>query len=312
MAGDNYRFTPDWVGYIGKTLIMLGMVLVFGSIGLVISRYACEWIFGINLTGIDYTQITPADTKIILALKVIQTIGGGIGMFLVPAFVFPKVIQYRVSDLIIWNIKPSAWQLLAALLMVVFSMPLASWFMDWNQGMRFPDDWMDIEKAIRSMEEQASKVTKVFVAANDLPTLFLNLFVVALVPAVCEEFFFRGVLLQYTRFVFNFEWPAIIVSALVFSGFHGQFYGFLPRFVMGILLGLLYMRTSNIWAPVLAHFLNNAFAVLMSYFSKELSGMRLFDENYHFDWYWVVLSFVMTALLMFALRKYQIRTLYKN
>lgn len=312
MAGDNYSNTPDWAGYIGKTLILIGMVLVFGGMGMLVARYACGWIFGISLNGIDYANITPADKGVINSLKVIQTFGGGIGGFLVPALLFPKIINYRVGDLILYKSWPAPWQLLAALLVIMFSTPLASGLMQWNQEMRFPDEFVDLEYAIRQMEENASKVTKVFVAATDIPTLLLNLFVVALVPAVCEEFFFRGILLQYTRFVFNYEWAAVIVSALVFSGFHGQFYGFLPRFAMGVLLGLLYLRTANIWAPIVAHFINNAIAVLMSYYIKDLQGIRLFDENYQFEWYWVLLSLIMTSLLMFALRKYQVQSLYKK
>ncbi len=303
---------PPWVLYIGRIFILIGMVLVFMSLGAFISHFLCMQFFGINITQINLGTLSAEDGNTIAALKLTQTMSGGIGMFLIPALLFPKVIHFKVNQLIVYQITPQFWQILAAILLVFISVPAISFLYNLNQHLSFPAAWSAFEAQIRQMEDQAGAITKIFVAANNYPTLFLNLFVVAMVPAICEEFFFRGIILNYTRFTFKNEWLAIVISALVFSGFHGQFYGFLPRFAMGIVLGYLYLRTGNIYVPIIAHFVNNAMAVLMAYYAKDLSVFRFFDDAYQFDWYWVILSVILTVALLIGVGRYFKYLIYKK
>ncbi|MCF8255437.1 MAG: CPBP family intramembrane metalloprotease [Bacteroidia bacterium] len=290
MEGSSYRIGPDWPSYIGKILILVGMVLVFGAIGAMVSTQLCRLLFHVDFTQIDLNAIKKEDVQVIAALKLFQTLSGGVGMFLVPALIFPKVIKYPINSMITYNMVPKFWMLLLAFTLIIVSVPLISWLYQINQNLSFPAAWSELEQQIRAMENQATQLTKVFIAADNISMLLLNIFVVALVPAVCEEFFFRGILLQYTRFVFSNEWVAIIVSAIVFSGFHGQFYGFLPRLILGVFLGYLYLRGGGIWVVVFAHFVNNAMAVLTSYYEKDLTAFQFFNEEYQFPWYWAIIS----------------------
>lgn len=299
------------MGYFGKILILTGMVLVFGSIGVLLSNAIVQFIFQVDLSSVNISEIKKEDVAIISSLKLYQTLAGGIGMFLVPALLFPAAIKYPKNTLIMYQNRVYPKLVFLGVLAIIISVPAISWMYELNKSMRFPEILADFEAKIRLMEDQAEAITKIFVAADNLPMLLVNLFVVALVPAICEEFFFRGILLQYTRFVFDNSWIAILVSALVFSGFHGQFYGFLPRFALGVLLGYLFLNSGSIYIPIIAHFANNALAVLLIYFEKELAIFPVFASDYHFAWYWGILSTLACAAIAYYTRLSFIQAIYK-
>jgi len=96
-------------------------------------------------------------------------------------------------------------------------------------------------------------------------SFLLNMLMVAVIPAVGEELLFRGVIQKLLQKLVNNAHLAIIITAILFSAMHFQFYGFLPRWIMGIILGYLFYWSGNIWYPIIAHFLNNGFQVLMVY-----------------------------------------------
>jgi membrane protease YdiL (CAAX protease family) len=294
MEGSYEGFAPKGLGYFGKMLILLGMILFFGGIGAVLSSYLCQVIYGINLHELSMGDIKSEDAAAIASLKWIQTIGGGLGMFLIPALLFPKMLKWEANRLFQYKTPVSGTSLLIGTLIVFVAVPGVSGLYQLNQGLSFPESLKDLEISIRAMEEQAAALTKIFVAADNFAMLLLNIFVVALVPAVAEELLFRGVLFQYTKLVFGNLWVAMILSALIFSGFHGQFYGFLPRFALGLVLAYLFYASGSIWVPILAHFVNNAMAVVMTYYEKDLAIFKIFDESYNFEWYWSVLSILAT------------------
>jgi len=89
--------------------------------------------------------------------------------------------------------------------------------------------------------------------------------VLAILPALGEELVFRGFLLRYfSNFIRNIH-VNIFLVALLFSAMHMQFYGFLPRFALGLMLGYLFVWSGTLWLPVLVHFLNNSIPVVVYY-----------------------------------------------
>jgi len=102
--------------------------------------------------------------------------------------------------------------------------------------------------------------------------LLINLLVIAIIPAVGEELLFRGVIQKQFTALTHSKGAAVVLTAILFSALHMQFFGFLPRFALGVLLGYLYVWSGSIWLPVLAHFFNNATAVLLVWVA-EREGM---------------------------------------
>jgi membrane protease YdiL (CAAX protease family) len=122
-----------------------------------------------------------------------------------------------------------------------------------------------IEKWMRAQEDEAAKTMKVLLSRHTISDLLLNLVFVAGLAAVGEELLFRGILQRILIRWFRSPWAGIIVTAILFSAMHVQFYGFLPRLVLGILLGALYWYSGSLWTAIIAHFAYDALLIVLVY-----------------------------------------------
>ena len=118
---------------------------------------------------------------------------------------------------------------------------------------------------MKNAEEEAKLLTEAFLKMENMGDLFINLFIVGFLAAFAEELMFRGVIQRLLSDWIKNKHLAIWIAALIFSAFHFQFYGFIPRMVLGALLGYLFMWSGSLWLPILAHFINNATAVIVQY-----------------------------------------------
>ena len=164
------------------------------------------------------------------------------------------------------NRRLSFKQALISFFFAVAALPLIAMLAEWNKGMEFPSFLASVEEMMRTMEESAKALTERFLNTSSVGMMFVNLFVMALLPAVCEEMLFRGWLQRVLVARVNYH-VAIWVVAFVFSAIHFQFYGFVPRMLIGAALGYLYCYTGSLWAPIIAHFTNNAMAVITAFLS---------------------------------------------
>ena len=124
---------------------------------------------------------------------------------------------------------------------------------------------------MKASEEATAKQIGFMLKRNTVQDLFLNLVLIAVFAGVGEELFFRGVLQRLFIKIFKNPWAGILVTAFIFSAIHLQFYGFIPRFILGILLGLLYWYSGSLWPSIIAHFVYDAFAVVMIWFNPALA-----------------------------------------
>jgi len=130
-----------------------------------------------------------------------------------------------------------------------------------NQQMVFPDALSGFETKMKEWEEAANKATELLLDTKIIPEIIFNFLVVCVITAVCEEFMFRGLLQNLLGRMIRNPHLLIWTIAVIFSAFHLQFYGFIPRMLLGAWLGYLMFYTKTIWIPALAHFVNNFFAV---------------------------------------------------
>lgn len=143
-----------------------------------------------------------------------------------------------------------------------------------NKQMELPSFMEPIENWMRLQEETAEQLTLKLLAGRGIITLFFNLIVIAVAAGITEEFLFRGALQRIIgKWTYNHH---IIIwsAAIIFSTFHMQFFGFLPRMLLGAYFGYLLYWTRNIWIPVFAHFVNNAIAVI------SMSDAKLKDNEF--------------------------------
>jgi membrane protease YdiL (CAAX protease family) len=143
---------------------------------------------------------------------------------------------------------------------MLISLPMMEQSIALNEALIPAGGW--IETNLKPFQELADKLTIIMLTSGENPSLLFNIILFALVPAICEEFAFRGVIQSQIVKMFGNVHLGIWVSAIVFSAIHMQFYGFIPRMLLGAVFGYLVIYSGSIWAAVLAHFVNNSLAVL--------------------------------------------------
>jgi len=230
-------------------------------------------------------------------------IGQGINsifMFIVPPIVYYYFMrkEQRMQELGFRSLTPPGWLILIGVALMFVSLPVTNQLTTWNEGMSFGKSLTRFEEWIKSLEETAKAATEKMLNVDTVGGLLLNMVVVALIPAIGEEMTFRGVLQQSLTRKMN-PHVAILLSAAIFSFIHFQFYGFLPRMFLGVLLGYMFYITGSLWTSILMHFLNNGTAVLLYYLNNK--GIINIDVE-HFgamESVWlIVLSAVLTSGLI--------------
>jgi membrane protease YdiL (CAAX protease family) len=196
------------------------------------------------------------------------------------------------------------------MLMALPAINLVGYF---NQQMSLPAFLEPLEQWMKTAEANAAHLTEQFLSVTTFDGLIINILLMALLPAVAEELTFRGVLQRLiqtqTNEAINREGKrvhlAIWCTAILFSAIHMQFYGFLPRMLMGALFGYALVWTGSLWIPILMHFTNNAMAVIL-YFLAIRSGwdMDKVDTIGTNDTLWLgVVSLVLTIIGIYAFRR---------
>lgn len=246
----------------------------------------------------DYTNPT-----IIIGLKIAQLVSA-IGAFIVPTLIFTLLASKNKWSYLKLNSKPLLSSLILVFLLIITMSPFINWIVELNSKMILPEFMNDIEQWMKLMEEKAADLTKAFLKMNGIVDLVTNLFIIAFIAALGEELIFRGLLQKLLLDIFKNKHTAIWLSAIIFSAFHMQFYGFIPRMLLGAVLGYLFAWSGSLWLNIFAHFLNNGMAVLFSYLeqrnilSKEVETIGVSGTN---GFIWVVFSVVLTTLILFGI-----------
>lgn len=172
--------------------------------------------------------------------------------------------------------RKSGWDIMVlAIVIMLCALPGINLLAALNNALVLPDSMRFIEEYLRQMEEEAALLTERFLQADDVWGLFINIGLMALLPALAEEISFRGVLQQLLG---GRTHVAIWLTAFLFSAIHMQFYGFVPRMLMGALFGYMFVWTGSLWVPIVMHFVNNGIAVLC-YYILSRDGVEV-DMNY--------------------------------
>lgn len=187
--------------------------------------------------------------------------------FFIPSLIFLLWIHQRKAvSFLSLNRFPNVNVFLAGSLLIVAAFPLAQFLLTLNQQIPLPGSAIDLEK-------QAEGLTKALVVMDYPSEFLLSLVTIAVVPAICEELFFRGILQNYLTKASGEK--GIWLTAFVFSAIHMQWEGFLPRFFLGLVLGYLFYWSKSLWLPIIAHFITNGMQVVAVYFYKKTTDVNL-------------------------------------
>jgi len=243
-------------------LLFTALVILISGIAVMVLSIALGWlIYGVNLTEMQNLIQDTSNPKNLSILKFFQTLQS-IGVFIIPPFIVAWFLSDHVSVFLRYNNKPDFKSVLLVIAIIYFSNPLINWLTEINSNLSLPEWMSSVEIWMQNSEEQATKITEAFLSTTSLTTLFTNIAMIGILPALGEELLFRGIIQQLFKKKFGNAHVAIWISAALFSALHMQFFGFLPRLVLGAMFGYMLEWSGTLWLPIIAHFVNNTTAVV--------------------------------------------------
>lgn len=208
-----------------------------------------------------------------------------IGMVLQDIFVFtlPPLITAMIATrlparLLALDVKPNLTLLMLSVATLVCSMPAMNFVIEWNKGWHLPASMSGVEQLFRSMEENAQAVTDSLMAGCTIPSLIVSVLIVGVLAGFSEELFFRGGMQRIMTAGKTNSQVAVWAVAIIFSLIHFQFFGFVPRMLLGAFFGYLLVWTGSVWIPMIVHMVNNSLVVVSTWWSVNHpsdSGMDL-------------------------------------
>ncbi len=187
------------------------------------------------------------------------------------AFILPSILMwkicFKISPLVALETEkiPGIKMIGITLLIYFAGMPALNQIVFWNQEMQLPEFLSSFEEWSRNMEKLAEEQTKGLLNTTDLIPTLMNILIIGVLTGIGEEFFFRGALQRGLLWCGINPHVAIWTSAIIFSAVHFQFYGFVPRMLLGAFFGYLYWWSGNIWVNAFAHALNNSLVIISTW-----------------------------------------------
>jgi len=258
----------------------------------------------LSLQGIQNFIQNPTDNwEGRFAILIIQGITALVGFIIVPLLYLRYFEARKFASL--HERKTSFMPILLALAVVLVVMPFMSAIIQWNANLQLPGFLSDFEQMAKAKEEQLAELTAFLTNMKTSGEFFFTLIIIAILPGIGEEVVFRGIIQKKFTYLMN-PHVAIWLTGFLFSAFHLQFYGLIPRMLLGVLFGYLYYWSGNLWLPILAHFLNNGFTLLMIYLFK--IGVVSFDiQKVSYGVVAVLLSLIGSAALLWVIYKFTYR-----
>lgn len=246
----------------------------------------------------------PESLNVLKFFQVVQAIG----LFIVPPFILGWLFYGQAINYLYLNKSFEGSSVILVLVLMFFAAPFINFIGEINSNMHLPEWLSGLETWMKNSEEKAAELTRIFLKVDSLGGLFFNLFMIAVLPGIGEELLFRGVIQRIlTKWTQNYHW-GIWIAAILFSALHMQFYGFVPRMLLGALFGYLLVWSGSMWLPIIAHFLNNGIAVIAMYFidkgmlTPEIEDFGSTSESY----YMAFISLLLVALFLWLLKKQNI------
>lgn len=283
-----FSFGRNFFILIGNVLLGTFLAALFSAVA------ALLWGYNLNeLASVIAGYEPDADVNMIRSILGLNQLFTFLLPGLLTAFIIYKQEWFRRLYL---GMSPSLknWGLGVAIL--ICALPLVQFTYWLNQQIPLPQSWLE-------QEESTAVILKMIMTYSAPYELFINLFLIAVLPAVGEEIIFRGLLQKNIEWVTKNAHIAIWMSAFLFSFIHMQFAGFIPRLILGAVLGYLFYFTQNLWVPIIAHLFNNGIQVLADYFYKEEISSIDVENIDSVPGYAGLISLVLVLGLFYLLKK---------
>lgn len=187
----------------------------------------------------------------------LATVAQDVLMFIVPAVAFAMMVTRRPAAFLMIDRMPSAASILMVIALVLAMVPAMNLIISWNASLSLPEEWSALEQWMREAEQSASHLISLLIGSDSVGSLIVALLLVGVLTGLAEEIFFRGMIQRAIATLPVNVHVAIWVTAIIFSAVHMQFFGFVPRMLLGALFGYLAYWSGSLWLPITAHAFNN-------------------------------------------------------
>ena len=289
--------------YISQLLTLFGFAFFGLFFFTFVGVYFCKPFFGVDMMADASLLNQPSnDPKVINAIRFVQMMLT-FGTFGGPVLAYLKLGRMPIANFLKLNVAPGIIPAALAILFSVVSLFFVNWMAEGNEAIRLPGFMSALEEQMRNAEKKAELMTKTLLNMQSNGEFFFNMMVVALMPAICEELMFRGLLQKIFGFWTGNMHSAIFISAFIFSFIHFQFYVFFPRLLLGAAYGYIFWWSGSLWITILAHFTNNGLQVLIAWMAKWNPGAKYLADTEHFP-LWINLGSMIATFAVFGLLYY--------
>ncbi|MES2278402.1 MAG: CPBP family intramembrane glutamic endopeptidase [Bacteroidota bacterium] len=289
-----------------QNLLYLLLLFVGGLIlGALLSLLLIAGIFGKDMVN-NVMLMTHTDTPgFVAAFRIFIAFGNTLSQFFFPAVFFAYVVAKEPETYLPTKTRVPLVMYLLVIGIVFSFLPVVDITSYFNQKMTLPAGFEGLDKWIHDTEKQGEKAINTVLQMKTIGDLLNGLFIVAVLPAVSEEFFFRGCMQTLFKKWTKNTHAAVWITAVIFSFMHLEFLGFVPRMLLGAVLGYLFVWSGSIWPSVLAHCLNNGISVFFMYLYQHKKISTNLDGNAPmFNQMWIYfICFAVSVVLILLYRK---------
>ena len=283
--------------YFLPILILTGLVLSH-----TIGAFICQFLFDVSFFSSTQDVFDPENKKLIDAMKMMQFFNA-LGVFIVPSILFLHFRGLSFYNYLKLNLSIYIKGVIAIFIMALAMIPVANFLGALNAMLPLPE----FLSVLKDIEAQTLFITEQFLVMNTPLDLLLMLGLIGFVAAVGEELLFRGVLQNLFQEWFDSPHVAIWLTAFLFSVIHLQYHAVLPRFVLGALIGYVYVNSGNLRSAMLLHFFYNSTLVLLTFFIQH-GGIDASWEDVGTEQFMLVVISVLVLALLLIMRIPKIST----
>jgi uncharacterized protein len=287
------------INHFSKFILLITLVFSFLLFSTLFGILALVPFYG---SGVINLIATPdySNASVVNAMKVLQIMNMAGGL-LFPSIIFLWLCTPGSESFVALKKSHNPLPVLLAAILIVLAQPLIGWTNELNSYLTLPEGLSFLEKWMKNAENQGELITEAFLSTTSIAGLMVNVFMIAILPAFAEEILFRGALARLFK-----DWTknvhlAVFISSFIFAAIHMQFYGFLPRFLLGIALGYLFFWSGSLWLPIVAHFTNNFLSVMVEFLFRK-GVIHTSAENFGMDnaaWLTVISIAGVTGLMYY-------------
>lgn len=287
--------------HFSRFLMALGVFLIAAFVSAMIAGWLLQVAGSPSMTEITGILRVEGSSLAMFDARVFrwsQGISNLLGFFL-PALILPLLFREKIRSFLALTF-PGWSKIIESVLLLAVSIPMLTGLIAWNEGFEFPTYFKAAADTFRELETLNNRIYEQILRMENSMDLFTCILVMAVIPALGEEWFFRGVLYKIFQ-----QWTgkaafSVLLSALIFTLIHVQIFKFVPMLLLGLLLGALRWWSGSIWPSVVVHFINNLMAVVGAWVvSKQGNELSFLDKNYVFPAAAQWVSAILFALLAF-------------